>query len=51
MTERDYVYDKLVPRIIEERLTSTRHHKVPGQRRGRRAIATGLHHLANRLDG
>jgi hypothetical protein len=50
MTERDYFYDKVVPRLIEERIAHTA--RVPRQprRRSRHAIATGLHHLADRLD-
>ena len=51
MTERDYFYDKAVPRMIEERIAATRHHEVPGRRRRRHAIAAGLHHLADRIDG
>ena len=52
MTERDYFFDKAVPRIIQERVAATRHHEVPGQRRRRRAaLAAGLHHLADRIDG
>jgi len=49
MTERDYFYDKVVPRLIEERIARTA--RVPRQpRRRRHTIATRLHHLADRLD-
>ena len=49
MTERDYFYDKVVPRLIEERIAHTA--RTPHQpRRKRHAIAAGLHQLANRID-
>ncbi|HET7357732.1 MAG TPA: hypothetical protein VFJ09_13765 [Nocardioidaceae bacterium] len=52
MTERDYFFDKAVPRIIEERIAVRQRAQMPGPRRrpGRRAIARGLHHLADRID-
>ena len=52
MTERDYFFDKAVPRIIEERVAVMQRSRVPGPRRhlGRRALARGLHHLADRID-
>ena len=49
MTERDYFYDKVVPRLIEERIARTA--RVPRQpRRSRHAIAARLHQLASRID-
>ncbi|HEU5044865.1 MAG TPA: hypothetical protein VFT75_12110 [Nocardioidaceae bacterium] len=51
MTERDYFFDKAVPRIIEERIAVRQRAQMPGPRRHpRRAIARGLHHLADRID-
>ncbi len=51
MTERDYFHDKVVPRLIEERIAFAQSPRPARQRRGgRRAIARGLHQLANRID-
>lgn len=55
MTEYDYyVGYQAAQDQIRERVQRTQRSRVPGQRRrgpGRRAIARGLHSLADRFDG
>ncbi|HET7387444.1 MAG TPA: hypothetical protein VFJ19_12350 [Nocardioidaceae bacterium] len=52
MSELGFYYDRLAAQRIEEHLARSRqpHLPRPPRPRGRHALATRLHHIANRID-
>ena len=54
MSDFDYHAERIARQQIAERVQTVQRSAVPGRRRrrtGRAALASGLHHLADRLDG
>jgi hypothetical protein len=53
MSEFGYLLERTAAHQINERVATKQRSRVPGQRRrrtGRRALVSGLHGLADRLD-
>lgn len=53
MSDYDYLTERLARQQIDQRVRLAHRSRIPGQRRPRtrNRLATGLHALADRLDG